>query len=178
MSANRRDWASDAFKGLLILLTVYCHVLQFFGDAQLSPAVRFWVELANLAVFPGFVFAFGRNIARAYLLRPCRLAANRLLGSALRFYGAFFVSGLAFRVLRENMPLAAGTARNILLLNDIPGWSEFIIAFALYALLTAALYQPLRWLAVRPLPLLTVAALCLLFSFCHTATSGIPTSRC
>ena len=165
MSAGNRDGAQDLFKGLLTLLMVYCHVLQFFGDEMLSPAVRYWTELANLTVFPGFLFAFGRNTARACLSRPFRQSAPKLGLNALKIFGVFVLSGLSFRVLRENKPFAAGTVRSVLLLEDIPGWSEFIAAFALYSLLALILFYPLRCMMDKPQMMIPVAAACLLCCF-------------
>lgn len=165
MIAGKRDRAQDLFKGLMTLLMVYCHVLQFFGDETLSPAVRYWTELANLTVFPGFLFAFGRNSARAYLSRPFRQSAPRLGLNAMKIFGVFVLSGLSFRVLRENKPFAAGTVRSVLLLEDIPGWSEFIVAFALYAVLALILFHPLRYAMDKPYIMMSVAAACLLCCF-------------
>lgn len=165
MTLAARGRGREAFKGLLTLLMVYCHVLQFYGDASLSPPIGFWMDLANLTVFPGFVFAYGRAVAAGYYCRPFREAAPRMLISAGKLYGAFFLSGLAFRVLRENKPFGAGIAKSILLLKDIPGWSEFIIAFALYALLALLLFRPLRWLSNKPLGILAASLLCLAACF-------------
>ncbi len=159
-----RDEALDIFKGLLTVLMVYCHVLQFFGDGQLFWQNEVIVQAANLLVFPGFVYAFGRNCERSYYSKPFSKAAPRMLMRALRLYGAFALSGIGFRVLRENKPLAAGTARRVLLLSDIPGWSEFIIAFALFYLLALLLHAPMRKAKGPLLPALAGAA-SLLFAF-------------
>lgn len=139
-----RDYRLDTFKGYLTFLMVYCHVLQFFGDSALSPQNEYWMQAANLLVFPGFVFAFGQNVQRSYYAKPLRQAAPRMMKGALRLYAVFIFSGLSFRVLRENKPLRSSTLWRILLLQDIPGWSEFIIAFALFFLLALALYYPMK----------------------------------
>lgn len=145
MSLQRsRDHALDTFKGFLTFLMVYCHVLQFFGDSALSPANEVWMQAANLLVFPGFLFAFGQNVQLSYYQKPLRRSGPRMVKGALRLYAVFILSGLGFRVLRENKPFGAGTVRRILLLEDIPGWSEFIIAFALFFLVALLLYCPMK----------------------------------
>lgn len=141
-----RDQKLDTFKGLLTFLMVYCHVLQFFGDSSLSPQNEYWIQAANLLVFPGFLFAFGQNVQRSYYSNPIIQAASRMLKGALRLYAVFVFSGLGFRVLRENRPLRDSLLRRIILLQDIPGWSEFIIAFAIFFLAALLLYYPMnKW---------------------------------
>lgn len=168
-----RDHRLDTFKGFLTFLMVYCHVLQFFGDSLLSPINEFWMQAANLLVFPGFVFAFGFNVQRSYYTKPFLKAAPRMLKSALRLYAVFVFSGLGFRVLRENKPLGAGTLRRIIQLTDIPGWSEFIIAFALFLLVALALYAPMKRFKC-PLFALGLGLLSLLSAFIPYEAVGDP----
>lgn len=156
-----RDRSIDVSRGLLVLMMVYGHVLQFFGDAQLFPAVNRLIDVINLTVFPTFVFCFGATTALAYLSKPYRRALPGMLRTGLRAYGVFVLSGVGYRVLRENKAFAVGTVRRVLQLSDIPGWSEFLIAFALYSLLTIVLFALLRRLMDRPLLALAIGALCL-----------------
>lgn len=143
MSLKARDHSLDIFKGLLVLLMSYCHVLQFFSDPMLFPMTRSLEDTANLLVFPGFVFAFGWAAELAFFNKPYLKALPRMLLSAGRSLLAFYLSGIAFRVIREGKPFASGTVRRILLWQDVPGWSEFLLAFAGLGLLTLLLY----WLA-------------------------------
>jgi len=163
--SERRDKSLDVFKGLLVAAMVYCHILQFFGETFLFPAVVPLQNAINLLVFPSFVFAFGCSVSIAYLTKPFTEVWGRMLKAALRALGAFYLSGIAFRVLRENKPFASRTVMNILLLQDIPGWSEFLPAFALYGLLSMALFVPLRRLRTRPIWAAGVGAVCLLSCF-------------
>lgn len=139
-----RNYAIDTFKGILTFFMVYCHVLQFFGDSQLFPQNEYFMLIPNLLVFPAFVFSFGQNVQHSYYTKPLRQAAPRMTSRALRLYAVFAFSGIGFRVLRENRPFAAGVTRRVLLLEDIPGWSEFIIAFSLFFLLALLLWYPMR----------------------------------
>lgn len=158
-----RDRSVDLQRGILVVLMLYAHLLQFFGDLQRFPSIHFWVMGISLLAFPAFVFCFGRTAALAYLKKPFRQALPRMGRTFLRCLAAFYVSGAAFRVLREHRPLEAETLRGILLLSDIPGWSEFLIAFALLMLSAVLLFPLLRQLARRRwlwLPLSLPCALC------------------
>ncbi|MHC1785818.1 MAG: heparan-alpha-glucosaminide N-acetyltransferase domain-containing protein [Christensenellales bacterium] len=156
-----RDESLDLFKGALVILMTYCHILQFFGAMDLFPVERTMETLINLLVFPGFLFSFGAASSLAYHGRSFKEVWPRMLRSALRMLGAFYLSGIAFRVLRENKPFASGTVLRILLLEDVPGWSEFLAAFAMVAFLGLLLFLPLRWLKKRPLLLLPLSLACL-----------------
>lgn len=159
MSAMR-DRSIDVSRGLLVILMVYGHVLQFFGDAQLFPRVDVFIQLINLTVFGTFVFAFGATAQLAYLSKPYLRALPGMVKTGLRAYAVFCLSGIGYRVLRENKPLAVGTVRRVLTLSDIPGWSEFLIAFALYSLLLIVGFALFRWLSGKPLASLLVGAAC------------------
>lgn len=155
-----RDKSIDVGRGILTLLMVYCHVLQFFADGGLFPETAQYMEAINLTVFQTFVFYFGATAVLAYLRKPYLKALPGMANTALRSYGAFVLSGIAFRVLRENVPFAVGTVRRVLQLTDIPGWSEFLISFTGYALLLIVLFPVLRKLAEKPLWALLVAVVC------------------
>lgn len=157
---SMRDRSIDVGRGLLVILMVYGHVLQFFGDAQIFPWVDVFINGINLTVFGTFVFYFGATARLAYLSKPYRRALPGMVKTGLRAYAAFCLSGIGYRVLRENKPLAVGTVRRVMTLSDIPGWSEFLIAFALYSVLLIAGFAVLRWLADRPWASLLVGAAC------------------
>ena len=130
-----RDRTIDVSRGLLVILMVYGHVLQFFGDDQIFPLVGDLISVVNLTVFGTFVFDFGVTAELAYLKKPYCQALPGMVKTGLRAYAAFCLSGIGFRVLRENKPFAVGTVRRVPTLSEIPGWSEFLVAFALYSLL-------------------------------------------
>ena len=155
-----RDRTIDVSRGLLVIMMVYGHVLQFFGDTQLFPLAEDLINVINLTVFGTFVFCFGATAGLAYLNKPYRRALPGVVKTALRAYAVFCLSGIGYRVLRENKPFAVGTVRRVLTLADIPGWSEFLIAFALYSLLLIVGFAALRWLSHRPLASVIVGAVC------------------
>ena len=155
-----RDRSIDVGRGLLVIMMVYGHVMQFFGDSQIFPLVSTMIDVINLTVFPTFVFYFGATAVLAYLKKPYLQALPGMIRTTLRAYVVFCLSGVGYRVLRENKAFAVGTVRRVMTLSDIPGWSEFLIAFALYGLLLIVGYAVFDWLSRRPVSCLLVSAAC------------------
>ncbi len=139
----------DILKGLLVLGMVYCHVLQFFGAADAYPAEDMLMSFFNMVTFAGFVFVYGYLGELAYFERGLKKSWSRLLRGSGKAYLAFVISGAAFRVLREHKRFSQDTILPILGLKDIPGWSEFLIAFALIPLVALILWKPIDALVSR-----------------------------
>lgn len=159
-SAPQRDQAIDIFKGMLVLGMVYCHVLQFFSDTQLFASASYWIEAMNLITFSGFVFSFGYASQLAYYSKPLQRAAPRMAVAALKTLIAFYMSGLAYRIYIDGRAISWSTLKPIILLDDMPGWSEFLISFTYLTLVGLILFKPLKWLVERRrIALLTAAAL-------------------
>ncbi|WP_127532814.1 acyltransferase family protein [Paenibacillus kobensis] len=144
---RKRERAIDLFKGLLVLGMVYCHTLQFFSDQQVYPNGQYWIEVINLITFSGFVFSFGYVSQLAYYSKTFRKAAPRMLMTALKTLAAFYVSGTAYRLFIDGRVLNWDNIRPILLLNDMPGWSEFLASFTYLMVLGLVLFVPLKRLA-------------------------------
>ena len=155
-----RDRSIDVGRGLLVIMMVYGHVMQFFGDSQVFPLVGTLIDVINLTVFPAFVFYFGATAVLAYLRKPYMSALPGMVRTTLRAYAVFVLSGVGYRVLRENRAFAVGTVRSVMQLMDIPGWSEFLISFALYGLLLIVGYAVFDWQSRKPLACLLVSVLC------------------
>jgi hypothetical protein len=155
------DKSIDRIRGFLVLIMVYAHMLQFFGNGGAYPAVLRIIDVINVLVFPTFVFCFGRSAAAAYLQKPFKAAAPRLIKMTLSLYAVFVLSGLGFRILVDHAPFNTLTVDKVMLLSDMPGWSEFLAAFAAYALVVLILLKPLKWLSTRFVPTLITCAVCL-----------------
>lgn len=159
---RKRERAIDLFKGLLVLGMVYCHTLQFFSDQQVYPNGQLFIDVINLITFSGFVFSFGYVSQLAYYAKPFRQAAPRMLQAAVKTLGAFYISGLAYRLFIDGYVLSWATVRPILLLEDMPGWSEFLWSFTYLMLVGLILFVPLQALAGRKWLGFAVAGLLLL----------------
>ncbi|MDR2656844.1 MAG: hypothetical protein LBB86_03345 [Oscillospiraceae bacterium] len=174
MSGKQRDYRIDILKGALVCAMITCHVLQFYGDTQLFPSANTWMLWINITAFSGFVFAYGWSVSIAYLDKPYSTAAPRIALSCLRSYAAFAVSGVAFRVVYEGKPFAQNTVRRILLLQDIPGWSEFLAAFFAYALVTLILFIPMKKLRSSTAASILAAAACIAVCLAPIRDINIP----
>lgn len=169
-----RSRSIDLTRGLATLLMIYGHMLQFFGAPDVFPIESALMHAINLVAFPTFLFCFGQTTRLAYFSKPFRQVWPRMLRTFLRILGAYDLSGLAFRLLREHKPFGPGTVRRVLLLQDIPGWSEFLIAFALTLLLAAALFPLLKRAGGRLWVLLPAIALAIGLTCLPTERITIP----
>ena len=160
-----RDRSIDVGRGLLVIMMVYGHVMQFFADSQIFPLAGTLIDVINLTVFPTFVFYFGATAVLAYLKKPYMSALSGMVRTTLRAYAVFCLSGVGYRVLRENKAFAVGTVRRVMQLYDIPGWSEFLVSFALYGLLLIVGYAVFDWLSRRPAACLVVSVVCVCSCF-------------
>lgn len=157
----QRERAIDVVKGLLVVGMVYCHVLQFFSDTQLFVSAPYWIEAINLITFSGFVFCFGYASQLAYYSKPLRHAAPRMAVAALKTLIGFYISGIAYRLYIDGREMNWSTIRPIILLYDMPGWSEFLISFTYLTVLGLLLFRPLQWLVERAWIVVLAAALLL-----------------
>jgi fucose 4-O-acetylase-like acetyltransferase len=164
-SVRKRERSIDIFKGLLVIGMVYCHTLQFFSDPEIYPNGQRMIDFINLITFSGFVFSFGYVSQLAYYTKPFRQAAPRQLMAALKTLIAFYVSGTAFRIFIDGRVLEWANIKPILLLDDMPGWSEFLSSFTYLMIVGLILFGPLRWLAGHKWLGFAVAGLLLLTTY-------------
>jgi hypothetical protein len=149
---KKRDVKMDVYKGLLVFGMIYCHVLQFFVDLGSNPTADYITWFINAVTFSGFVFSFGYTSYIAYFSKDFKSVYRRMLLVSLKLLMAFYISGIAFRVFVTNNRLSYDMVKNIVLLNDIPGWSEFIVSFAIYIAVAVILFEPIKGLVeVKPL---------------------------
>lgn len=160
--AKPREKSIDLLKGFLVLGMVYCHTLQFFSDGLVFPVGQRWIEFINLITFSGFVLCFGYASQLAYYSKPLRKAAGRMLLAALKTWLAFGISGTAYRIFIDGNPPAWKTVWPILLMLDMPGWSEFLASFTYLTLAGLLLFVPIRKLTERKTAGFAAAGLLLL----------------
>jgi len=117
---NRRVIEIDTTKGLLTIWMILCHVIQLLSIRTNIPfkAITFFTNLISSS---GFYFCLGYAVWLAYLGRE-KLPWGRILRTAGKCYGAFVVSGFAYRFLVDR---EAGLREffRIAFLRDVPGYS-------------------------------------------------------
>ncbi len=127
----RRDYSIDIMKALLVIGMVFAHVLQLDVLKPLSAPAGFFSDFINLVTFSGFMFCFGYVYRIAYSGKP---SPGRVAGAVLKPLAAFYISGILYRTLMSNADLGAKDLLDILILSDIPGYSEFLASFAIMSL--------------------------------------------
>lgn len=141
---NKWDYKMDVYKGLLVFGMILCHVLQFFVDLSVDRTADYITWYINSVTFSGFVFSFGYTGYIAYFSRRFSQVYIKMLFVFTKLLIAFYISGIAFRVFVSNQRISYDMVINIFVLNDIPGWSEFILSFALYIIVGIVLFKPIK----------------------------------
>ena len=127
--SKSHDTSLDLFKGVLVCGMVAAHVVQFFpSGGNVSEAFSTYI---NLITFSGFMFVFGCTCSIAYLFKRISypLLAKKLLKGFVRTIIAFYISGIAYTVLVAGR-WAVVDIVEVLTLQNIPGYSEFLLSFA------------------------------------------------
>lgn len=121
-----RDNSIDFMKGLLVMLMILGHTIQFFPGDHFSSYLSLYV---NLTTFSGFMFTFGYVCYKAYILKPSDiLLLKRLLYGAAKTLLAFYLSGISYNIIVEN-EISTASIINVLILKDIPSFSECLFCF-------------------------------------------------
>ncbi|HHX60596.1 MAG TPA: hypothetical protein GX707_07760 [Epulopiscium sp.] len=162
---QKRDLKMDVFKGLLMIGMVWCHIIQFFVNVEQNPGMDYVMGYINAITFAGFVFTFGYTSYIAYFSKYFKDVYRKIIMASFKILGAFYISGISFRVFVEHKPISWELVKNILILKDIPGWSEFIISFALYILIAGILFYPIKRLIEMRLLFWIIVGVLLLTTF-------------
>lgn len=116
-------------KAILVIGMICGHAIMLLSESKTG--LFYWFKTyINLVTFSGFVFVFAQlqDIQEANVHRK----VTRELSSILKLLIAFYISGLFYRLLVTHHQLNKDLILNILVLKDIPGYSEFLLAFALF----------------------------------------------
>lgn len=161
----KRNRAIDYEKGVIVFVMVWDHVLAYFGNGDAHPEQSAIMMAICSMAFSTFVFAYGRSVFLAYYSRDLKTAVPRMLGSAARSYLAFCISGIANNVLCQGKDFSRNVVKKVILLKDIPSMSEFLVSFAILAVLALVLYVPMKKMLEHKRAFWAVAALLLLSTF-------------
>jgi len=153
----------DIKKGILVLGMLLAHCIQFFysGSNLLLKCIS---EYANLVTFSGFFFCFGYVSWLAYFKKE-NLPVEKMLKTAFKCYVAFVLSGVVFKLFVEREGFSYVLVESIILLQDIPGYSEFLISFSVITLLSLFLSNQIE-IMTRNFRWVLVSFSILIFSYC------------
>ena len=122
---------------------ILCHCLLLLPSA-LSRWYSVFVTYINLITFSGFVFSFGYIYNKAYFLKTETLSCKYLKSNAKTLL-AFYISGFFYRLLvYPGRWLTPKEYVDLLVLGDIPGFSEFLISFFLFSMMFFIFYKPIK----------------------------------
>ncbi len=143
-----RDETIDSLKGMLVFGMILSHVAGLISSHSDGAIKLVWL-ITGLVTFSGFMFSFGYACQLAYFSKTRSLVAQRMLITALKPLIAFYLSGIYWRAFVDQNLTVKGILK-ILLLRDIPPFSEFLIAFALIMLVSLFLFRPIQHIVAHP----------------------------
>jgi uncharacterized membrane protein len=137
--SSRVIWL-DYFKGILVVVMILAHSIQFFGDESkvIQGAIS---KFANLTTFSGFLFVFGATNAVTYLRKPAKQVYHKMAKSFWRNLFAYYVSAFAYCIFVEGSLFLPQKIMKILGLRVLMGYSEFLLAFAVMQLIVILLFR-------------------------------------
>lgn len=155
----KRDSSIDMMKGLLTVLMVFCHVLQFFPRGN---GWQWVVGYISLTTFSGFMFCSGYvfNLAYANREKP----EKRMFIAFIKSIFVYYLSGIAFVTL-INMDLSFDAFLNVILLRHIPEYSEFLLSFAIIYVVEIFLHKQIAGLLKDKIKSGITVAVSLLMTF-------------
>lgn len=138
-----RDYAINYFKSLLVIGMIIGHCVQLLTDYR-PQFIEYFSDYINLITFSGFTFSFGYVYYKAYIKKNI-LNKKRFLIPSYKTLFAFYISGFFFRLLViPGRWLTFKEYVKILLLWDIPGYSEFLLSFFIISLLFCILFKCIK----------------------------------
>ena len=123
----RRDESMDLMKTVLVVFMIIAHVIQFFPCGRVA---HIFSDYVNLTMFSGFMFSFGYSCNVAYLsCKADKKLWKRLMRKMVKTILVFYCSAIAYTYFVANS-LNLQSLLRIVMFRTIPGYSEFIVSFA------------------------------------------------
>lgn len=145
---SRRDVTLDFMKTMLVVGMITAHVFQlcYSGGSKL---VFVFSTFFNMLTFSSFMFCFGCSAQLAYLgkYENRKYVREKLLKNFIRLLLCFYISGLAYLILVEN-DISFLDFFAVILLQKIPGYSEFLLSFAMINVVIYIFYNSLRSMSI------------------------------
>jgi hypothetical protein len=145
---SNRQLSLDFTRGLAVILMVFSHGIYFFNHAQ-NPFLDTIARTGNTFAFSTFLFV---SAAAAYIAHT----VNKKFNTNKRIIHRFFIILSGYLVIAISASLKESsnlfvTVAEILLIQRIPRFSEFLIPFAVFTLSFIPLGRFYRKIAPKPL---------------------------
>ena len=157
----------DKMKGILTLLMILCHSIQFFTFNRSGTLENYLVEFINLIVFSGFFFCFGFVAWGAYFTKNFTQIVPRLLRNFIKLLAAYYLSTFAYRIFIDGIYLTQEKIIEILTFQIIGPWSEFLLSFAVLNFFILILHPLIKLWTKAFIPVLLILWAASLFFTAH-----------
>ena len=163
----------DHMKCLFTIVMIYGHAWILLANTLSGTWYNGFILIARPGVFSGFLFCFGFAVWLSYFERPV-FPWKKMLRSAWKCYLAYVISGCAYQFLVHGKNPDLHLLLRVSALLEIPGMSEFLLAFALMIIVSAALPQTIRFFTRTRLHFAVAAVACLLLTYFKASEGSIP----
>ncbi|OGC62740.1 hypothetical protein A2890_02445 [candidate division WWE3 bacterium RIFCSPLOWO2_01_FULL_53_14] len=166
-----RDLSIDFLKGTAVIFMIVTHVNAFFYGGRL-PLINFWTWWGATICFVTFVFAYGLG----YGIRLTRGPLDRrdtLKRLAVLLGGYLVVASWIYWIWFGNPPTWSGFFK-IFLFQEIPAFTEFMLAFFFYGILLLTFE---KWVAAALRRIWVLPAIGLISYIASTILYSIPVSN-
>jgi len=161
----------DLLKTLLVVGMVGAHVIQLI-TFRARPEAAIFAEYANLVSFSGFLFAFGIGLGLPKPEGRKRSLWPQLRPSLLLLL-AVYASSFAFALLVDRKKLDPQLILDVVTMQRLFGWSEFLATFFMLSLLTLVARPALLAIGRNPWLLAAATLACLATTF-YTTGATVP----
>ncbi|MBP7563101.1 MAG: hypothetical protein KA886_04860 [Candidatus Cloacimonetes bacterium] len=127
----------NLFKAILVIGMISGHAVMLLSSSK-SQYSLYYKNYINLITFSGFLFAFG--IIHERIISCSKLNYAKFTSQIFKLLTAFYISGISYRILVKPGNISFKKLADILILKDIPGYSEFLLAFTVIQVLGLLLY--------------------------------------
>jgi len=159
---HKRAKNIDLFKAILVLVMVLGHVFLLIAQTN---SIFYWIGIyANLTCFSGFLFCFGYSTYVAYLTKDFDQVKNKLLKNIYKLIIVFYISGVTYDLLIEKNYEILNYVK-ILVFLKLPGYSEFLAAFAILNLCILVFFKFLKKITESKKALIICAIISVLSTF-------------
>ena len=162
----------DTTKGILTLGMLACHIFIFFCNNTIYTHI--FNLVTGLVSFSGFLFCFGYAAFLAYFSKPT-LPKTKMYANAFKLLMAFYISGAAHTYIVADTYNAKAFI-DILLLNSLPGFSEFLASFAALMFFVALCGELIKKIMAQPHYFYLCIALCLSVTLFKFSTNTVQLS--
>jgi len=165
-SPSSRAADLDLLKTLLVIAMIGAHVVQLV-TLRPRPEANVFAEYANLVSFSGFMFAFGIGLG---LPKPKgrKRTPWQLVRPSLLLLCAVYASSFGFAMLVDRKPLTMQLAIDVVTMQRLFGWSEFLATFFMLSVVTLVARPALLAIGRNPWLLVGASVACLATTWIRT----------